>query len=454
MRRKLIRLTPLFFLLLQISLRAITSEPSAISDLIFFNLAALTAGISIFFSPLFNDRLAVLSLALAVIVWAIGSAMSTEESFYQLGLWSGYSDIAYAIFYPLALFGLIRAISNKVRVQTTELLDVAIIGLGATSVLASLLLQPAMVKFEGTALDVFLAILYPIGDLVLLAIALILTGLRRISLRTLLILLGFAIFAATDLYFLWKSATSGYEFAALTDDGWVLGLILIAESLWHQGGEKIHTGKAISVLSLLSLLISGTLLIFAALRPESLPRFVLIPALGTITLSFLRLAIALRDAREIHDERELARTDELTGLANRRRFISALDNLGFTTASLLLLDLDGFKKVNDTLGHEAGDQLLKVIAVRFARQVPRESIIARLGGDEFGVIVYGKEAAGMEVAHALRSSLTYPVQVADHGVTVGVSIGVVVNDGEPELMRRADQAMYLAKKEGSGISVA
>lgn len=454
MRRKIIRLSPLILLLLQISLRALMSEPSALSDLFFFNLAALTAGLSIYFSPLFNDRWAVLSLALAVIVWAIGSAMSTAESFYQIGLWSGYSDIAYALFYPFALFGLIRAISNKVRVQTTELLDVAIIGLGATSVLASLLLQPAMVKFEGSALDVFLAILYPIGDLVLLAIALILTGLRRISLRTLLILLGFAIFAATDLYFLWKSATTGYEFAAITDDGWIIGLILIAESFWHQGGEKIHSGKAISIISLISLVISGTLLIFAAVRPESLPRFVLIPAFGTIALSFIRMAIALRDAREIHDERELARTDELTGLSNRRRFISALENLGFTTATLLLLDLDGFKKVNDTLGHEAGDELLKVIAVRFSRQIPKESILARLGGDEFGVIVYGKEVVGMEVAQALRSSLTYPVQVADHGVTVGVSIGLVVNDGEPELMRRADQAMYLAKKEGRGISVA
>lgn len=454
MRHKLFRLAPLIFLLLQISLRAIVSDPTALSDLFFFNLAALTAGLSIYFSPLFNDRWAVLSLALAIIIWAIGSAMSTAESFYQLGFWSGYSDIAYALFYPLALFGLIRAFSNNVSVQKTELLDVAIIGLGATSVLASLLLQPAMVKFEGTALDVFLAILYPIGDLVLLAIALILTGLRRISIRTLLILLGFGIFAATDLYFLWKSATSGYEFAAVTDDGWIFGLILIAESFWHQGGEMIHSGKAISILSLASLLISGTLLIFAALNPENMPRFVLIPAFGTITLSFLRMAIALRDAREIHNERELARTDELTGLANRRRFISSLESLGFATATLLLLDLDGFKKVNDTLGHEAGDQLLKVIAVRFSRQVPKDSIIARLGGDEFGVIVYGKEAIGLETAQALRSSLTYPVQVADHAVTVGVSIGLVVNDGKAELMRRADQAMYVAKKDGAGISVA
>jgi diguanylate cyclase (GGDEF)-like protein len=391
---------------------------------------------------------------MALIIWSIGSAISTADSFYELNLWSGYSDIPYALFYPFALFGLIRAISNRVHVHITELLDVTIIGLGATSVLASLLLQPAMVKFEGSALDVFLAILYPIGDIVLLAIALILTGLRKVSLRTVLLLLGFGIFAATDLYFLWKSATTGYGFAALTDDGWILGLIVIAESFWHQGGEKIHSGKAISIASLFSLFISAALLVIAAVQPDKLPRFVLIPALGTIALSFIRMAIALRDAREIHDERELARTDELTGLANRRRFIHALENLGFTTASLLLLDLDGFKKVNDTLGHEAGDELLKHIAVRFSRQIPRDAILARLGGDEFGVIVYGKPAVGMEIAQALRSCLSYPIHIADHSVTVGVSIGLVTNNGEPELMRRADEAMYEAKKGQRGITVA
>jgi diguanylate cyclase (GGDEF)-like protein len=180
---------------------------------------------------------------------------------------------------------------------------------------------------------------------------------------------------------------------------------------------------------------------------------VLIPAFGTLALSFIRMSIALREAREIKDERLLARTDELTGLPNRRRFITALDDLKNSEATLLLLDLDGFKKVNDSLGHDAGDELLRQISIRFARQIPKNSLIARLGGDEFGAIIYGKQQEGLEIAQALQSTLTYPADLGSHSVTLGVSIGAVVNDGKPELLRRADEAMYSAKKSGSGITL-
>jgi diguanylate cyclase (GGDEF)-like protein len=165
------------------------------------------------------------------------------------------------------------------------------------------------------------------------------------------------------------------------------------------------------------------------------------------------MSIALREAREIKDERALARTDELTGLPNRRRFINALDSLKDTEALLLLLDLDGFKTVNDTLGHDAGDELLKQIAIRFSRQIPKNALLARLGGDEFGAIVYGSKSAGLEVAHALRACLAYPAEVGIHSVTMSVSIGAVVNDSKPELIRRADEAMYEAKRSGSGVTL-
>jgi diguanylate cyclase (GGDEF)-like protein len=177
------------------------------------------------------------------------------------------------------------------------------------------------------------------------------------------------------------------------------------------------------------------------------------PAFGTLALSFIRMSIALREAREIKDERTLARTDELTGLPNRRRFINSLAALNNSPATLLLLDLDGFKQVNDTLGHEYGDELLRKVSTRFARQIPNNSLIARLGGDEFGAIIYGDASVGMEIARALQACLAYPADLGTHSVTVGVSIGAVLNDGKPELMRRADEAMYSAKKSGTGITL-
>ncbi len=450
---RFLRIGAVLVVLAQLGIRFVFSPPSPLPDLYLFNGAVFLAAASSYFSPLFNDRWAAIGISGALSIWAVGSTISTAESFYDFHVWRGFSDICYSLFYPFALLGILRALSSKKKVRATELLDMAIISLGATSVLASILLKPAMLHLDGSAPAVFLAILYPIGDIILLVIVLLAMSMQKPSLRTFLLLLGVGLFAATDLFFIWKSATSGYSFASLVDDGWVIGLILISESLWHHGGERELNKKVIPIATLLSLVISSALLMLAVVRPSELPVFILIPAFATLALSFIRMSIALREAREIKDERALARTDELTGLPNRRRFITALDALKERNAILLLLDLDGFKKVNDTLGHDAGDELLRQISVRFARQIPKGDLLARLGGDEFGAIIYGDTRHGIEVAHSLRASLAYPAEIGSHSVTLGVSIGAISNDSKPELMRRADEAMYEAKRSGLGIQL-
>ena len=451
---RLLRISAPVALASQLGIRLVFPTPSILPDLVIFNAAAFLAAMSAYFSPLFNDRWSAIGISSAVGIWAIGSTLSTAESFLAFHVWRGFSDIAYALLYPLMLLGLIRAFSASKRLKAVELLDVAIIGLGATSALASLLLKPAMLRLDGSTEAVFLAILYPIGDIVLLVIVLLAIWMQKFSLRSILLFIGATLFTASDLYFIFTSATTGYQFASLYDDGWIFGLILISEAMWHHGKERIINPKLMSGATLASLLLSGVLLGLSVLHPTNLPTFVLIPAFATLALSFIRMSIALREAREIKDERALARTDELTGLPNRRRFINALDSLKDTEALLLLLDLDGFKTVNDTLGHEAGDELLKQIAIRFSRQIPKNALLARLGGDEFGAIVYGSKSAGLEVAHALRACLAYPAEVGIHSVTMSVSIGAVVNDSKPELIRRADEAMYEAKRSGSGVTLA
>ena len=106
------------------------------------------------------------------------------------------------------------------------------------------------------------------------------------------------------------------------------------------------------------------------------------------------------------------------------------------------------------MGHDVGDQLLKQIAVRFTRSLPNGVLLARLGGDEFGVIIYRDEPAGIEVAQALRACLSYPFALAGENISVGVSIGRVVSDGKGDLLKRADIAMYDAKRSGTGIATA
>jgi diguanylate cyclase (GGDEF)-like protein/PAS domain S-box-containing protein len=153
--------------------------------------------------------------------------------------------------------------------------------------------------------------------------------------------------------------------------------------------------------------------------------------------------------------------DPLTGLANRLLFRDrvqhALDRASRTDEPLavLFLDLDGFKTVNDTLGHSIGDELLQAVAVRLKASVRASDTVARLGGDEFAVLIEDSvEAAyALAVANRIGVSLARPVQLSGKEVLVGASIGVVLrteSDSGDSMLRNADAAMYAAKSAGKG----
>ena len=445
------------FLLLisHLIIRVAFQLPSIVPDLIIFNLISFLAAYLAWKSPRLNDRLARLAITFAILLWALGSTISTSNSFYDFQVSEKLIDVTYIAFYPLMILGIIRALAVTKKVTALELLDTAIIALGTSSVISSLLLRPAQMRFDGQSYEVFLSILYPVGDLVLVATCLSLIILQHRSMRGLSLFLGVLIFALTDLFFLLLSATTGYEFAALTDDGWLLGLVLITNALYLHGGETEIPHLHINTwATTFALIISSSILAYGAFRANYFPVFVLILSFLTISLAFLRMALALRDAKLVSEDREHARTDELTGLPNRRRFIAELELLRRRTGTLLLLDLDGFKAVNDNYGHEVGDQLLKQITLRFNRVLPNDVLIARLGGDEFGVIVYGEQNIGSDIALALRATCTYPFKLSVGDVKVGVSIGSVTTEGptttKEALLKRADAAMYEAKRSGTG----
>lgn len=169
-----------------------------------------------------------------------------------------------------------------------------------------------------------------------------------------------------------------------------------------------------------------------------------------------------RDVTErVRLERQLsfqAKHDTLTGLANRRLFSERLEQCGASggdpkSAAVLYLDLDGFKRVNDTLGHDQGDVLLTLVAERLLSATRGSDTVARLGGDEFAVLLCGvRTRADIEVvAERICSSLVRPFDLGGGEATVGVSIGVAWHRaGEPDdqLLRKADIAMYRAKRDG------
>jgi diguanylate cyclase (GGDEF)-like protein len=115
------------------------------------------------------------------------------------------------------------------------------------------------------------------------------------------------------------------------------------------------------------------------------------------------------------------------------------------------MDLDGFKPVNDNYGHQTGDEILRQVASRFLKAIPEQSLLARLGGDEFAVLTHGGYEEAMELAMALRATLSYPFNIDGAVIRVDVSIGFVSNDGKSDLMRRADTAMYKAKQARVGV---
>jgi len=198
-------------------------------------------------------------------------------------------------------------------------------------------------------------------------------------------------------------------------------------------------------------------------RRELTYEYVLVPIMGAAG-NVDAVAGVVRDITEhkayAENIERTANFDELTGLPNRRVFRDRIEQeirrsqrAGLAMA-LLIIDLDGFKDVNDRLGHDAGDKLLQQVAQRLSACVRRTDTVARIGGDEFAIIIAELDRASqVEVlAQKMLDQLTAPFVIEDETVQVSGSIGITLfplDASAPEdLMRNADQAMYAAKKAG------
>jgi diguanylate cyclase len=181
------------------------------------------------------------------------------------------------------------------------------------------------------------------------------------------------------------------------------------------------------------------------------------------TLLERAIRYALSRRRQAQRLSRLAQHDELTGLANRSLFNDRLERaLAWARrherlAAVMVLDLNGFKTVNDRLGHVAGDRLLTIMGMRLSGRLRETDTVARLGGDEFAVVVENlakPEHAGL-VARKLLDAVVPPVTIESQSVTVTASLGVALypQDGShaATLLREADRAMYRAKAEGGNL---
>jgi diguanylate cyclase (GGDEF)-like protein len=182
----------------------------------------------------------------------------------------------------------------------------------------------------------------------------------------------------------------------------------------------------------------------------------MLPLLGfTAFLVYQSTQQALARAHE-------ASHDGLTQLLNRRSFDTHLagflqSNAEDVRGALLLMDLDGFKEINDRLGHQTGDMMLLAVADQLTRSAPANAVVARVGGDEFAVLIpdVASEASTMAIVEKLRTDITRPVVVNGFALSVGVSIGLAfapTHGRIPEdLLSAADVAMYRAKRYRTGV---
>jgi diguanylate cyclase (GGDEF)-like protein len=173
------------------------------------------------------------------------------------------------------------------------------------------------------------------------------------------------------------------------------------------------------------------------------------------------LQVALDRAEDARQLRYAAHHDQLTGLGNRRAFFDTLTvALAEGAVSILYLDLDDFKRVNDKFGHDAGDRALVAVAERLRATAPAHALVARLGGDEFAIVVPDADGADAQaLAVRVVAEMGRPLALERYGeVSVGVSVGFSVTDGRSPpapnaLVLAADEALRAAKGDGKGTWV-
>ncbi|WP_203791672.1 putative bifunctional diguanylate cyclase/phosphodiesterase, partial [Paractinoplanes rishiriensis] len=210
--------------------------------------------------------------------------------------------------------------------------------------------------------------------------------------------------------------------------------------------------RSINVVPYLAVGLTVAMVVAVVLRTGSLPATLAIGAVMLIVLVVIRQLLALADNTELLDRlSEQAEHDDLTGLPNRRFFTAALTNRTANT-TVAVCDLDGFAALNDRLGDDCGDAILRQAAARITLTIDGGAVVARLMSDEFGILLPAGHdlAEGPQLADALQHAFRAPLRVDDRDLLVTATVGVATGAGAdvPDLLRRAELALAAAARAG------
>jgi diguanylate cyclase (GGDEF)-like protein len=409
------------------------------------------------------------------------------------------ADIAYLIYYPLFFYAIWQfpTVEQRYYEVINRSIDLIMIIIGGMVVFWNYIIGPiSQTQTDVSLLTQFLAFAYPIGDLILFG-AIVLFLFNRVQEKNsgpmLLVSIGIAVTVVVDCIFSIQSLTDSYQAGGLVDIGYLipnlmvlLGAIwqyLIAGSLRKPDLDQHTLIKAINnsfnILPFVFLFFSIVMLIQSHFQPIlmtseqlSILTFVYLilfftrHAVNNQQIRFLAREIETANLKISKQTRELHHDtlhDYLTGLPNRLLFMDRLDRLLLSlqrnkneSFALLFLDLDSFKKINDTKGHNFGDILLIHVAKRLETCIRSTDTVARLGGDEFLILL--EEIADSKVVINLTNRIIEackrPFEFNDEKINISVSIGIVmeweekVYENSTEILRDADIALYQAKSQG------
>ena len=337
-------------------------------------------------------------IGIALISW--GAA----DAWYSIAFWNldevpfpSVADAGWLLFYPLAMAGVAALAATQTRGGRTglSLLDGLIGALAIGSVGAAVLFGPIVEATGGSTLAIATNLAYPLGDLALIALV---VGVMpflgwQLGRAWSLLTLGIVVFGISDSAYLVRIAEGTYTTGTILDAGWVVGAALMAFAGWQKSARVAVERRSATAWVVFVFPVTFGALAVAVLVYDHFARIhvlalvlaaaCLLAVLGRMTAIFREnLSMIVRSQVE-------ATTDSLTGLANRRRLVADLEQIA-DEATLLLLDLDGFKSYNDTFGHLAGDALLDRLGTALSRSLDGRATAYRMGGDEFCVLSVGE----------------------------------------------------------------
>ncbi|MGH2867188.1 MAG: putative bifunctional diguanylate cyclase/phosphodiesterase [Solirubrobacteraceae bacterium] len=411
-----------------------------------------------------------LALGLALAAWGAGDLVLTIESLGGAQPPSpSLADGFYLAFFPLSYVATVLFIRGETRrLSSPSWLDGAVAGLGAAAVLSAFAFSTIVETARESGLAVAVNLAYPVGDVFLLLLvaggSAVMSGRRKAP--WMLLAAGFAINVFGDTSNLLHQSIGGSHLGTFANAvAWPTSSLALSLAMWMRPGVADPLAPRKPPGFVLPGLAAGAglvVLFLSSLQPIS--RVATGLATVTLVLVVLRTWLSVRELRaQTRRRHRQAVTDHLTGLANRRRLFVALDALFAEPAedrpafAFLFIDLNGFKRINDSFGHPVGDEVLGRVGRRLQASLRPGDLLARVGGDEFAALVIGAGSDdALAIARDLSASLMRPFALDAVQAEIGASIGIALapkDAGDPDaLMACADAAMYRAKLSGIPIS--